>query len=81
MVACTCLLVLSTALFVLALCRSQGAVSYREALEVDGGQLGVEGDEDPEQAPGPPAAEAAAEPRGHVPAEGLEEPLLAQAPP
>ena len=73
MCACTGLLAFSAALFLLALVRSGGAVSYREVAEVEGGQLG-EGGEDEEAGGGLGGAAAAAADVAAGP--GLEEPLL-----
>ena len=72
MCTCTGLLAFSAALFLLALVRSDGAVSYREVAELGGGQLG-EGGEDEEAGGGLGGAAAAAEAAAEA---GLEEPLL-----
>ena len=62
MCACTGLLAISAALFLIALLRSDGAVSYREVAEVESGLLACGGEEDEEEGGGAGDSAAADEP-------------------
>ncbi|EFN50628.1 hypothetical protein CHLNCDRAFT_144659 [Chlorella variabilis] len=79
MCICTCLLVVSTVLFALALCQSGREARFREVLEVEGGGLvdGEEGEEaEQRHAAGRTAGGAGEAADGSPEAADLEQPLL-----
>lgn len=77
MCATTGLLAVSVVLFLVALCRAKGAVSYREVAEVEGGQLAADEEEAGEAAEaGPGGSGAGQQAAGSSGRSGLSQPLL-----
>ncbi|KAL4434613.1 hypothetical protein ABPG77_002736 [Micractinium sp. CCAP 211/92] len=77
MCATTGLLAVSVVLFLVALCRAKGAVSYREVAEVEGGQLAADEEEAGEAAEaGPGGSGAGQQAAGSTGRSGLSQPLL-----